>query len=350
MTEQSTLILGIESSCDETAAAVVSDGRKLLANVVASQVDIHQRFGGVVPEVASRQHVLAIVPVVSQAMRDADIDWQDLAGIAVTYGPGLVGSLLVGVNMAKSLAYAHDLPLIGVNHLEGHLYAAWLLENVEPDFPLLGLIVSGAHSTLLLMTGHNRYQMLGRTIDDAAGEAFDKVARLLGLGYPGGPGIQQSAVQGNASAYALPRAWLRGTYDFSFSGLKTAVLRTIEERSAEIRGFTTTSEQGTVVNPAYVADLAASFQQAVVDVLVEKTRQASLEHEVTAVVIGGGVAANAALRAGLKAALKDTTLLIPPPAMCTDNAAGIAVAGHFRLLAGERSAWDLDVKPTARLG
>ncbi len=349
MSEQGTLVLGIESSCDETAAAIVADGRRLLSNVVASQVEIHQRFGGVVPEVASRQHILAIVPVINQALGDAGVDWKDLSGVAVTYGPGLVGSLLVGLNMAKSLAFAQNLPLIGINHLEGHLYAAWLLGDEEPVFPLLGLIVSGAHSSLALMTGHGRYQLLGRTIDDAAGEAFDKVARLLGLGYPGGPLIQQAAVNGNAAAYALPRAWLRGTYDFSFSGLKTAVLRTIEEKSA-VRGFTTTTSQGTtVVNPAYVPDLAASFQQAVVDVLVEKTRQASQEHPVTAVVLGGGVAANAALRQGLKAALK-APLLAPPPALCTDNAAGIAVAGYFRLQSGERSGWDLDVKPTARLG
>jgi N6-L-threonylcarbamoyladenine synthase len=349
MSEQNTMVLGIESSCDETAAAVVADGCRLLSNVVASQVDIHQRFGGIVPEVASRQHILAIVPVVNQALADAGVEWKDLSGVAVTYGPGLVGSLLVGLNMAKSLAFAHNLPLIGINHLEGHLYAAWLLGDEAPQFPLLGLIVSGAHSSLVLMTDHGRYRLLGRTIDDAAGEAFDKVARLLGLGYPGGPLIQQAAANGSATAYALPRAWLRGTYDFSFSGLKTAVLRTIEDKSS-VRGFTTINPQGaTVVNPAYVPDLAASFQQAVVDVLVEKTRQASQEFPVTAVILGGGVAANSALRQGLKTALK-APLLAPPPVLCTDNAAGIAVAGHFRLQSGERSNWDLDVKPTARLG
>jgi len=344
----SKLVLGIESSCDETAAAVVADGRRLLSSVVASQVDIHQRFGGIVPEVASRQHILAITPVVEQAMADARAGWQELAGIAVTYGPGLVGSLLVGLNMAKSLAFAHNLPLIGVNHLEGHLYAAWLMGGDEPAFPLLGLIVSGAHSSLVIMPEHGKYEVLGRTIDDAAGEAFDKVARLMGLGYPGGPQIQQAAANGNPAAYPLPRAWLRGTYDFSFSGLKTAVLRTIEDKSA-IRGFVTTTAQGaSVVNPAYVPDLAASFQQAVVDVLTEKTRQASLNHPVTAVILGGGVAANAALRQALKDALK-VPLLAPPLSLCTDNAAGIAAAGHFRLLRGERSGWDLDVKPTARL-
>jgi N6-L-threonylcarbamoyladenine synthase len=348
MSEQNTVVLGIESSCDETAAAVAVDGRRLLSNVVASQIDIHQRYGGVVPEVASRQHVLSIVPVVNQAMAEAGIGWQDLSGIAVTYGPGLGGSLLVGVNMAKSLAFAHGRPLIGVNHLEGHLYAAWLLERDAPAFPLLGLLVSGAHSTLVLMKGHGEYQVLGRSIDDAAGEAFDKVARLLGLGYPGGPAIQRVAEQGNPAAYNLPRAWLRNTYDFSFSGLKTAVLRTIEER-ASLRGLISPADQVAAVNPAHVADLAASFQQAVVDVLVEKTRQASVSHPVSAVVLGGGVAANTVLRKALEAGLK-VPLLAPPPAMCTDNAAGIAVAGYFRLAAGQRSGWDLDVKPTARLG
>ncbi len=348
MSDQAHLVLGIETSCDETAAAVVADGRRILSNVVASQVDIHRRFGGVVPEVASRQHILAIVPVVSQAMGDAGVGWSDLGGIAVTYGPGLVGSLLVGLNMAKGLALARGLPLVGINHLEGHVYASWLLDGEEPAFPLLCLIVSGAHSTLVLMTEHGRYQVLGRSIDDAAGEAFDKVARILGLGYPGGPAIEQAALNANASAYALPRAWLRGTYDFSFSGLKTAVLRVIEERAA-IRGFMTTSAQGPVVSPAYAPDLAASFQEAVVDVLVEKTRQACQEYPVAAVVLAGGVAANAALREGLKDALK-VPLLVPPPALCTDNAAGISAAGHFRLQAGERSDWSLDVKPTARLG
>lgn len=347
MSEPSTLVLGIETSCDETAAAVIADGRRILSNVVASQVDIHRRFGGVVPEVASRQHILAIVPVVKQAMSDAGLDWGDLSAVAVTYGPGLVGSLLVGLNLAKSLAFAHTLPLIGVNHLEGHLYAAWLSDDGPPEFPLLGLIVSGAHSSLLLMTGHGQYQLLGRTIDDAAGEAFDKIARLLGLGYPGGPVIQQAASAGNAETYALPRAWLRGTYNFSFSGLKTAVMRTIEDKSS-VQGFTIATSQGKVVNPAYVSDLAASFQQAVVDVLVEKTRQASSEFEVNGVILGGGVAANAALRQSLRSALK-TRLFIPPPVLCTDNAAGIASAGHYRFAAGERSAWDIDVKPTARL-
>jgi N6-L-threonylcarbamoyladenine synthase len=250
--------------------------------------------------------------------------------------------------MAKSLAFAHGRPLIGINHLEGHLYAAWLLEGEPPAFPLLGVLVSGAHSTLVLMTGHGEYQVLGRTIDDAAGEAFDKVGRLLGLGYPGGPAIQRAAEQGDPAAFNLPRAWMRNSYDFSFSGLKTAVLRTIEEK-ASLRGLSMAADKGAVVNPAHIANLAASFQQAVVDVLVEKTRQASVAFDVSAVVLGGGVAANALLRKTMQASLK-VPLLAPPPAMCTDNAAGIAVAGHFRLSAGQRSGWDLDVKPTARLG
>lgn len=347
MTDQKEIILGIESSCDETAAAVVAGGRRILSNVVASQVDIHRRFGGVVPEVASRQHILAIVPTIDQAMKDAAVGWGDLAGVAVTYGPGLVGSLLVGLNAAKAAAFAHNVPLVGINHLEGHIYASWLLEGEAPAFPLLCLLVSGAHSSLILMTDHGQYRGLGRTIDDAAGEAFDKVARILGLGYPGGPLIEKAAQTGDPSAYALPRAWLRGTYDFSFSGLKTAVWRTIQERSA-LPGFLAAAEQGTGVNPAYAPDLAASFQAAVVDVLAEKTRQAASEYPVTAVVLAGGVAANTALRKALAEAL-DVPLLVPPPALCTDNATGIAAAGYFRLQAGVTASWDLDVQPTARL-
>jgi len=282
--------------------------------------------------------------VVNQALGDAAVDWKDLSGIAVTYGPGLVGSLLVGLNMAKSLAFAHSLPLIGINHLEGHLYAAWLLGDVEPVFPLLGLVVSGAHSSLVLMSDHGRYQMLGRTIDDAAGEAFDKVARLLGLGYPGGPLIQQAAANGNAAAYPLPRAWLRGTYDFSFSGLKSAVLRTIEEKSASVRGFTIATAQGTVVNPAYVADLAASFQQAVVDVLVKNTLAAAERKGAKRVLIAGGVAANRELQRQMKeqAARLGISVSAPPPELCTDNAAMAAAAGYYRFIRGEWSGLDLD--------
>ena len=245
-------ILGIETSCDETAAAVVEDGTRILSNQIASQVEIHARYGGVVPEVASRQHLLSIIPVLERAMTEAGVSWEDLSGIAVTVGPGLAGSLLVGVNMAKAITLSQGLPLIGVNHLEAHIYANWLGGN-SIDFPVVCLIVSGGHSDLVLMKGHGDYLVLGRTRDDAAGEAFDKAARILGLGYPGGPAIEKASREGVASIQ-LPRAWLKGSHDFSFSGVKTALLRLVE--AGEVSS---------------VADAAASFQQAVVEVLVIKT-------------------------------------------------------------------------------
>jgi N6-L-threonylcarbamoyladenine synthase len=326
------LVLGIESSCDETTAAVVENGTKALSNVIASQVEIHARFGGIVPEVASRQHLLAIVPTVERALSDAGVGWDDLAAIAVTYGPGLAGSLLVGVNGAKSLAFARGLPLVGINHLEGHLYANWLF-GWQIEFPALCLIVSGAHSDLVVMRGHRDYERIGRTRDDAAGEAFDKVARLLGLGYPGGPAIQKAAAQGDPKKLRLPRAWLGDGHDFSFSGLKTAVLRVVEKQDE--LGLT-------------AADIAASFQEEVVDVLVEKTRRAALDYDVKQVLLAGGVAANGPLREQMVARIP-LPVALPPLAYCTDNAAMVAAAGYFRYIAGFRSGWDLDVEPTLRL-
>jgi N6-L-threonylcarbamoyladenine synthase len=326
-------ILGIETSCDETAAAVVEDGVKILSNQVASQVEIHARYGGIVPEVASRQHILAIVPILKQAMTDAGTTWSDLDGIAVTNGPGLAGSLLVGVNMAKSITFAHNLPFTGVNHLEGHIYANWLVESNSgpvPVFPLLSLIVSGGHSDIVLMKGHGDYVLLGRTRDDAAGEAFDKAARILGLGYPGGPAIQQAAESGIASL-RLPRSWLKGTNDFSFSGIKTALLRMVEE--------------GKILNKA---NAAASFQEAVVEVLVTKTIAAAREYRVKQILLAGGVAANRRLRQWL---VKDSPLpvLIPELKLCTDNAAMIAACGYFHFQAGKRDSLDLDVVPSLKL-
>ena len=359
-------VLAIESSCDETAAAVVVDGRFLRSNIVASQVPVHRRYGGVVPEVASRQHVLAIVPTVEQALVDAQVGWDEIEAIAVTYGPGLAGSLLVGVNVAKGLAVARGLPLVNVNHLEGHIYANWLVPPgteplpPEPNFPLLCLVVSGGHSDLILMRDHGDYRRLGRTRDDAAGEAFDKVARIIGLGYPGGPAIQKAAEDGDADAFPFPRAWLRHNLDFSFSGLKTAVLRTAEELSLTASGgrrrgryeqpHTTPADslREPTVSGLPVADLAASFQMAVVDVLVEKTRWAAERHRVLQVALAGGVAANALLRREIAARLP-VEVLIPPLAFCTDNAAIIASAGYYRYRRGIRANLDLDVYPSLEL-
>jgi N6-L-threonylcarbamoyladenine synthase len=322
-------ILGIETSCDETAAAVVEDGTSILANEISSQVDIHARYGGVVPEVASRQHTLAIIPVIEQAMNKAKVTWPDLDGVAVTFGPGLAGSLLVGTNVAKAIALAHDLPLTGVNHLEGHLYANWLA-NGTIVFPVLCLIVSGGHSDLVLVKGHGDYVLLGHTRDDAAGEAFDKAARILGLGYPGGPAIERAASRGKASI-ELPRAWLKGSHDFSFSGVKTALLRLVEA--------------GKVSNND---DAAASFQEAVVDVLVTKTVAAARDYQVKQILLAGGVASNRRLRQCLEEN-SPIPVLIPEPVLCTDNAAMIAACGYFRLKAGKTDGLDLDVVPSLRL-
>lgn len=327
-----TLILGIETSCDETAAAVVADGRRMLSNIVASQVDLHRKYGGVFPEVAARQHIITILPVIEEALRTADVGWDALDAVAVTRGPGLVGSLLVGVNAAKGIAWTRGLPLIGVNHLEGHVYSNWLeAEGNRPNktFPVLVLIVSGGHTELVVMRDHGCYERLGGTVDDAAGEAFDKVARLLGLGYPGGPAIQQAAADGDPTAFAFPRAWLPDTYDFSFSGLKTAVLRAVQQLERDETAGGRKLVPGSPLPPNVVADLAASFQQAVVDVLVGKTLRAAADVGATEICLCGGVAANRALRKTLRAA-SPLPVSIPPLSLCTDNAAMIAAAGYFR--------------------
>lgn len=345
-----TLILGIETSCDESAAAVVADGQTIRSNVVASQVDIHRRYGGVFPEVASRQHVLTILPVVKEALAEAEVDWDDLAAIAVTCGPGLAGSLLVGVNAAKGLAYGRDLPLVGVNHVEAHIYGNWLLTTPSgeaPEFPLICLVVSGGHTELILMTGHGEYRRLGGTLDDAAGEAFDKVGRLLGLTYPGGPSIQEAARTGSRTAFKLPRAWLPGSYDFSFSGVKTAVLQIVQKYQPEEGGRSATA-QPPLIRALPVADLAASFQAAVVEVLVTKAVQAAQALDARMVLLAGGVAANELLRTEM-ARLSPVPVHNPPPDLCTDNAAIVASAGYFRFQAGERAGWDLDVVPGLKL-
>jgi len=333
---QSVRLLAIETSCDETAAAVVQNGEEILSNVVASQVDLHAQYGGVFPEVASREHVRVIYVIVKQALSQANLDLKELDAIAVTRGPGLAGSLVVGLNMAKALALASNLPLLGINHLEGHLYSAWLKPDGnstsgEIDFPLVALIVSGGHSTLILMQDHLSYQRLGGTLDDAAGEAFDKVARLLGLPYPGGPSIQKAAEKGNPRAFYFPRSRLEGTWDFSFSGLKTAVLRTVKEFNQD-------------GSPLPVGDLAASFQAAVVDALATKTFEAAQKFHARNIIVAGGVSANQALRNAFTSQ-SIFRIHIPPFALCTDNAAMIAAAGYRRFLAGQRDGMDIDVLP-----
>jgi len=342
-------ILAIETSCDETAAAVIEDGRRILSNVVASQIDLHARYGGVFPEMASRAHIEAIVPVIREALAKAHVGWRDLHAVAVTRGPGLAGSLLVGVNAAKGIALGRDLPLLGINHLEGHIYAHWLETGSEgaadPDaleFPLLCLIVSGGHTELVLMQDHGRYQRLGGTRDDAAGEAFDKVGRLLGLPYPGGPAIERVARKGDPARLRFPRAWLEGSWDFSFSGLKTAVLRVV-------KGYGETGPDGRPPRQAPIPHLAAAFQEAVVDVLAEKTVQAAAAYQAKAILLAGGVSANRRLREEVKARAGDIPVYYPPIFLCTDNAAMIGAAAYYRFQAGQRDGWEMDVVPNLRL-
>ncbi|MEH7381982.1 tRNA (adenosine(37)-N6)-threonylcarbamoyltransferase complex transferase subunit TsaD [Bacillus sp. JJ1533] len=327
------LIMGIETSCDETAVSIVQNGREILSNVVASQIESHKRFGGVVPEIASRHHVEAITLVIEEALKQADVTFDDIDGIAVTEGPGLVGALLIGVNAAKAVAFAHDIPLLGVHHIAGHIYANRLVEELE--FPLLALVVSGGHTELVYMEEHASFKVIGETRDDAAGEAYDKVARTLSLPYPGGPHIDRLAHEGTATI-DLPRAWLEeDSYDFSFSGLKSAVINTLH--NAEQRGET--------LEPK---DVAASFQESVIDVLVTKTVKAAKEYQVKQVLLAGGVAANKGLRAALEHAfseMPEVKLIIPPLSLCTDNAAMIAAVGSVLYEKGKRSSYALNANP-----
>ena len=328
-----TRILGIETSCDETAVAVVCDGSVIESNVIASQTELHAKYGGVMPEQASRAHLRAILPTLDEALETANVSWDDIDAVAVTYGPGLAGALLVGVNVAKGLAFARRKPLLGINHLEGHVYANWLTDPAAPRFPLVGLIVSGGHSDLVLADAHGQYRRLGRTRDDAAGEAFDKVARMLGLGFPGGPIIERLAVEGDPTRFSFPRAWLEpDTYDFSFSGLKTAVLHEVQARKSHGEELP-------------VADLAASFQSAVTEVLATKTARAAQTFGATQIALGGGVAANRSLLQTVQER-SQLDVLCPPPRLCTDNAAMIAAAGYFRYQAGDRSSLALDIEPS----
>lgn len=332
-------ILAIETSCDETSAAVVEDGVTIRSNIISSQIAVHQKFGGVVPEVASRKHLELINGVLAEALEEAGVRFADLDAVGVTYGPGLAGALLVGVAAAKAVAYALDIPLIAVNHLEGHMYANFL---VTPDlpFPLLCLIVSGGHTDLVFIERHGSYQLVGSTRDDAAGEAFDKIARALDLGYPGGPVIEKLAQGGSEEAIRFPRAYLdEGTFDFSFSGLKTAVINYLRQAK----------QQGMMVNKANVA---ASFQKAVVDVLVEKTILAAQKYQAEAVLLAGGVAANTRLRALMQAGAEQQmlTLVCPPPVLCTDNAAMIGCVAYYKYLRGDFAPFTLNAVPGLQLG
>ena len=334
---KSARILAIESSCDETACAIIENGRTLVASMVASQMEMHARYGGVYPEVASRQHVLSIIPVVEQTLAKSGMTLKDIDAVAVTRGPGLAGSLVVGMNMAKGLALGTGLPLLGVNHLEGHIYSAWVHSAgdelpAEPQFPILALLVSGGHTELNLMTDHLTYERLGSTQDDAAGEAFDKVGRLLGLPFPGGPSIQKSAESGDPNRFDFPRAKLDGKYDFSFSGIKTAVLyqvNDLKKAGGEIP----------------VADLAASFQKAVVETLFDKTMEAAREFGAKEILVAGGVSANKPLREIFQSQ-NEFKVNIPAFSLCTDNAAMIAAAGYYRYIGGEVSGLEMDVRPT----
>jgi N6-L-threonylcarbamoyladenine synthase len=399
-------ILALETSCDETAAAVVRGGRKLLANVVASQMDMHQRYGGIVPEVASRQHIVSLVPVIDEALRALPGGWNDVDAVAATNGPGLSGALLTGLSAAKAIAWQRELPFVGVNHIEAHIYANWLgteagehssrealkhssgealkhssgatlersnaptLERSDartlersnaPTFPLIALVVSGGHTLLALLRNHGDYLLLGQTRDDAAGEAFDKVGRILGLSYPGGPAIQKAA-EGIQGSGVLPRAWLRDSYDFSFSGLKTAVLHKVQEHQERERrvaprkatGRSVPSEEQAAKSPAplspqFVGQMAYAFQESVVDVLVTKAIDAAQQFGATEILLAGGVAANQRLRAELQRR-SQIPVRFPPLSLCTDNAAMVAAAAFYRFESGVQSGWDLDVVPNLRLG
>ena len=347
------LILAIESSCDETAAAVVRDGREVLSNIIASQIDLHTLYGGVVPEIASRKHVEKIVPVIEEAMKQAGVRWEDLSAIGVTYGPGLVGALLVGVSAAKAIAYAKHLPLIGVHHIEGHILANYI-EHPALQTPFLCEVISGGHTHLVIVHEGGRLEILGRTRDDAAGEAFDKVARAIGLGYPGGPKIEQAAIGGDPQAIAFPRTHIAeagrggltyargaqetGPYDFSFSGLKSAVLNYVNQQEMAGKSW----DQ---------ADIAASFQAAVIDDLVDTAMRAADEYKVERFAIAGGVASNGTLRRAMAEACdaRGLRFYYPSPIYCTDNAAMIGVAAHEAFRRGERASWDLNAVPNLPL-
>lgn len=350
-------ILGIETSCDETAVGVVADGCLLRANIVSSQVELHSPHGGVVPEVASRQHIRDMAPALEKALSDSGLDLADIDVVAATYGPGLAGSLLTGLNTAKALAFTLDKPLIGVNHLEGHIYASWLTRPAadspadNPGFPLACLVASGGHTDLILMEGHGDYRLIGRTRDDAAGEAFDKAARILGLGFPGGPEIQrvsQSAIPGELPP--LPRAWMRDTHDFSFSGVKTALLHQSQAQGVYPGGNQPPANPpGPAEIDRLVSELAANFQESVVEVMVVKLLAMAQRYQAKGIILGGGVTANARLRQQITAQ-STLPVVIPPPVLCTDNGAMIAACAYFQYQRGQQFSLDLDIDPALPLG
>ena len=342
-------ILGIETSCDETAAGVVQDGRLLRSNIISSQANLHSQYGGVVPEVASRQHVRDLTPVLEQSVASCGLGLDDVDVVAVTYGPGLAGSLITGLNAAKAIAYTLGKPLIGVNHLEAHIYAAWLTPSnpaEDPGFPLACLVASGGHTDLILMEGHGDYRLIGRTRDDAAGEAFDKAARILGLGFPGGPEIQRVS-QGAAGDVSLPRAWMRDTHDFSFSGLKTALLHMAQDRGVYLADSDDVPDDAATAD--LIRELAAAFQESVVDVISAKLVDMARKYRVKGLVLGGGVTANTRLREEI---LRRSPLpvIVPQPVLCTDNGAMVAACAYYQYQRGEQWPMNLDVEPGLPLG